>query len=193
MRRNLFLIFNLFLSCFLHLNLKESMLFLFFFYSRFNLSLFLHSGLGVHISFVRSVRMDVWTDKQLAFMKLGGNERFIQYIQDHGNYHNEPYDANIPNYFIQKYDSPAAQLYKQLLIAEYEGKPIPTTLPPPRQQQQQSSLSRTSTTPRRKMEGFGSSPMPEQNDSSGMAKKASIAAVAVAAAAIVIWIIVPHS
>ena len=33
----------------------------------------IHRGLGVHISFVRSVAMDAWTPKQLSIMKNGGN------------------------------------------------------------------------------------------------------------------------
>lgn len=33
----------------------------------------IHRGLGVHLSFVRSITMDSWTDKQLASMRVGGN------------------------------------------------------------------------------------------------------------------------
>ena len=33
----------------------------------------LHRGLGVGISFVRSVDMDTWSDKQLNMMVCGGN------------------------------------------------------------------------------------------------------------------------
>ncbi|CAM9630977.1 unnamed protein product, partial [Heterosigma akashiwo] len=32
-----------------------------------------HRGLGVHLSFVRSVTMDSWTDKQIDMMRAGGN------------------------------------------------------------------------------------------------------------------------
>ncbi len=34
-----------------------------------------HRGLGVHLSFVRSITMDKWTDEQILKMKIGGNER----------------------------------------------------------------------------------------------------------------------
>jgi ADP-ribosylation factor GTPase-activating protein 1 len=34
-----------------------------------------HRGLGVHISFVRSVSMDSWKDREVKAMRLGGNGR----------------------------------------------------------------------------------------------------------------------
>jgi ADP-ribosylation factor GTPase-activating protein 1 len=34
-----------------------------------------HRGLGVHLSFVRSVTMDKWKDSELNKMKVGGNAR----------------------------------------------------------------------------------------------------------------------
>jgi len=38
-----------------------------------------HRGLGVHISFVRSVTMDSWNEKQLKKMEVGGNSRFNEF------------------------------------------------------------------------------------------------------------------
>jgi hypothetical protein len=139
--------------------------------------------------------MDKWTDKQIAIMKLGGNERCLQFLQQHGNYRHDQFDSKVTDSFIQKYDSPAAQLYKQVLIAEYEGKPIPTILPPPRQalSQQQQQQQQQSSAPRRKMEGFGSSPLPSSSDQHDIAKKAGITAVVAVTAAVIIWILVPHS
>lgn len=40
-----------------------------------------HRGLGVHISFVRSITMDRWSDDQLMHMQLGGNTKFRRFIQ----------------------------------------------------------------------------------------------------------------
>jgi ADP-ribosylation factor GTPase-activating protein 1 len=94
-------------------------------YSYVIILLSLHSSLGVHISFVRSIAMDSWTDQQLALMKGGGNDQCNQYLQKHGIAPRTP--------IKQKYESPAAQLYKAVLKARIEGRPEPTELPKPAQ------------------------------------------------------------
>ena len=80
-------------------------------------------SLGVHISFVRSIAMDSWSDKQLAIMKIGGNDKCNAYLKERG------IDARTP--IKQKYESDAAQLYKQVVRARAEGKPEPTVLAKP--------------------------------------------------------------
>jgi hypothetical protein len=80
--------------------------------------------LGVHISFVRSIAMDSWTEKQLALMKNGGNKKCNDYLQSKGIEPRTPVKA--------KYESDHAQLYKLILKAKVEGTPIPTSLPPPK-------------------------------------------------------------
>mmetsp|Transcript_9594 Transcript_9594/g.13806 ORF Transcript_9594/g.13806 Transcript_9594/m.13806 type:complete len:466 (+) Transcript_9594:81-1478(+) len=80
-----------------------------------------HRSLGVHISFVRSIAMDSWTPKQLALMKKGGNKKCADFLKSKG--------IN-PNIAIKaKYESPVAQLYKEILKARVEGRPEPTELP----------------------------------------------------------------
>jgi len=86
-----------------------------------------HRGLGVHISFVRSVAMDSWTDKQLTLMREGGNDACNSYLADHGI----PKTASIR----KKYDNPTASLYREILKAKAEGREPPTSLPPPTQRQ----------------------------------------------------------
>mmetsp|Transcript_13932 Transcript_13932/g.39637 ORF Transcript_13932/g.39637 Transcript_13932/m.39637 type:complete len:507 (-) Transcript_13932:2705-4225(-) len=81
-----------------------------------------HRSLGVHISFVRSIAMDSWSDKQLALMKNGGNDKCNNYLKQRG------IDARTP--IKQKYESDVAQLYKEVLKARVEGRPEPTKLPP---------------------------------------------------------------
>lgn len=66
--------------------------------------------------------MDSWTDKQLAVMKGGGNDQCNQYLKSKG------IDPRAP--IKQKYESDAAQLYKEVLKARVEGRPEPTSLPP---------------------------------------------------------------
>ncbi|KAL7575803.1 hypothetical protein ACA910_003129 [Epithemia clementina (nom. ined.)] len=82
-----------------------------------------HRSLGVHISFVRSIAMDSWTDQQLAMMKTGGNDKLNAYLEQKGIGRRTP--------IKQKYESDAAQLYKLILKARVEGKPEPTQLPKP--------------------------------------------------------------
>ena len=43
-----------------------------------------HRGLGTHLSFVRSVSMDKFTDEQLKYLELGGNAPFAAYVRAHG-------------------------------------------------------------------------------------------------------------
>ncbi|CAD7698333.1 unnamed protein product [Ostreobium quekettii] len=92
-----------------------------------------HRGLGVHISFVRSVTMDAWTPEQLKKMELGGNGRLIafmkQYGLDKGTAHRD------------KYNSPAAEYYRELLTSECEGRRCALT-PPPKSSSRSSGPSR---------------------------------------------------
>lgn len=80
-----------------------------------------HRALGVHISFVRSVSMDSWTDKQIQQMRLGGNDQFNRFLQQY----------NVPKTMaiLQKYHTPASMLYKDRLSAKVEGRELPTQLP----------------------------------------------------------------
>lgn len=74
-----------------------------------------HRGLGVHISFVRSVTMDSWTDKQIRMMQLGGNEQFKEAFASAG----VPTTLSIQ----QKYNTPQAEAYRQRLSALADNKP----------------------------------------------------------------------
>ncbi|KAG7338052.1 putative GTPase activating protein [Nitzschia inconspicua] len=98
-----------------------------------------HRSLGVHISFVRSIAMDSWTDKQLALMKKGGNDNCNKYLKARG------IDPRAP--IKQKYESDAAQLYKEVLKARVEGLPEPTTLPPPKPRNNNTSMSSSMSAP----------------------------------------------
>ncbi|KAI5627742.1 ADP-ribosylation factor GTPase-activating protein 1 [Silurus asotus] len=74
-----------------------------------------HRGLGVHLSFVRSVSMDKWKDVELEKMKAGGNEKFLLFLELQDDYN--------PNWSLQeKYNSRAAALFRDKVATEAEGK-----------------------------------------------------------------------
>ena len=66
-----------------------------------------HRALGVHISFVRSVSMDSWTEKQINMMRQGGNDKFNKFL--------EQYNVKKTMPIAQKYNTPASKLYKDRL------------------------------------------------------------------------------
>ncbi|KAI3809431.1 hypothetical protein L1987_25403 [Smallanthus sonchifolius] len=74
-----------------------------------------HRGLGVHISFVRSVTMDSWSEIQLCKMESGGNEKLNSFLNQYGI----PKETEI----ISKYNSNAASVYRDRIQALAEGKP----------------------------------------------------------------------
>ena len=80
-----------------------------------------HRALGVHLSFVRSVSMDAWTEKQINMMRNGGNDKFNDFLLQYDIPKNTP--------IANKYNRPASLLYKERLLATVEGRPLPTELP----------------------------------------------------------------
>jgi len=76
-----------------------------------------HRGFGVHISFVRSVTMDSWSEKQIEMMKRGGNKRLREFFE----LYQIPRDA--PADF--KYKTRAAAYYRDMIKAEVEGREVP--------------------------------------------------------------------
>ncbi|XP_078694505.1 ADP-ribosylation factor GTPase-activating protein 1-like isoform X3 [Branchiostoma floridae x Branchiostoma belcheri] len=74
-----------------------------------------HRGLGVHLSFVRSVTMDKWKDAELEKMKVGGNNSAREFFKSQSDYD--------PNWSLsEKYNSKAAALYRDKISTEAEGK-----------------------------------------------------------------------
>merc|ERR1719491_579979 len=85
-----------------------------------------HRSLGTHVSFVRSIKMDSWAEKQLASMRAGGgNHACRDFLRDKGGI-----DTCVQS-IKEKYDSPAGHLYQQVIKARVEGRPEPTELPEP--------------------------------------------------------------
>jgi hypothetical protein len=123
--------------------------------------------------------MDAWTEKQLKLMNAGGNKSLNDFLQKHG--------IDPTALTREKYDSTAAQLYQQVLLARIEGKSEPTTLPA----RQNSTAS--SDRPK-KMEGFGSSPPPPQTSSRNKKVRQAFQVgipVAAAGVAAAVWFLKP--
>uniref|UniRef100_U3EUI2 ADP-ribosylation factor GTPase-activating protein 1 n=1 Tax=Micrurus fulvius TaxID=8637 RepID=U3EUI2_MICFL len=74
-----------------------------------------HRGLGVHLSFVRSVTMDKWKDIELEKMKAGGNLKFREFLESQDDYD--------PCWSLQeKYNSRAAAFFRDKVAVLAEGK-----------------------------------------------------------------------
>lgn len=74
-----------------------------------------HRGLGVHLSFIRSVHMDAWTDVEVKKMEVsGGNKVMNAFFEEYG----VPQRTDIAS----KYNSAAAQLYRDKVKALSEGR-----------------------------------------------------------------------
>eukprot|EP01138_Halocafeteria_seosinensis_P009363 gb/GECG01009568.1/.p1 GENE.gb/GECG01009568.1/~~gb/GECG01009568.1/.p1 ORF type:complete len:393 (+),score=66.42 gb/GECG01009568.1/:1-1179(+) len=76
-----------------------------------------HRSLGVHLSFVRSLQMDSWNEKQTKSLKFGGNEQCRSFFQEHGLL-----DCD----FKDRYNSLAAEYYRERLKAKVNGEYYPT-------------------------------------------------------------------
>lgn len=85
----------------------------------------LHRGLGVHLSFVRSLSMDSWTNEQYARMVTGGNDRWKDYFfrRDGGGDNTTTTKTNTdgkvdPKTAMRmKYESETARTYRERLDA----------------------------------------------------------------------------
>lgn len=92
--------------------------------------------------------MDSWSDLQIQKMRKGGNQQCKDFLTKHG------IDV-VQNTTIttrEKYDTPAAFLYQEVLKARVAGTPEPTELP---------KIDRKPAE-KRPMQGFGSSPPPQE-------------------------------
>ncbi|CAJ1897312.1 unnamed protein product [Sphenostylis stenocarpa] len=74
-----------------------------------------HRGLGVHISFVRSVTMDSWSEIQIKKMEAGGNDKLNAFLAQYGI----AKETDI----IAKYNSNAASVYRDRIQAIADGRP----------------------------------------------------------------------
>ncbi len=105
-----------------------------------------HRGLGVHISFVRSIDLDSFSETDVKKLEAGGNDNFRQFVSDHGG---SSLLAPVPTSTTansgassgttvrERYESDAARLYREVMKARVEGKPEPSMDDLPKQSSQQ--------------------------------------------------------
>ena len=69
-----------------------------------------HRGFGISCSYIKSVTLDQWTPNQVAFMRVGGNERLKTFLLSH----------DMPDYLDKKqiYCSKLMSYYRRMLKAE---------------------------------------------------------------------------
>eukprot|EP00501_MAST-03F_sp_TOSAG23-6_P001643 GSMAST32.ASY1.ANO1.1710.1 assembled CDS len=73
-----------------------------------------HRSLGVHISFVRSLQMDSWNEKQIKSLKYGGNKKLNKFLKAHG--------VPVEKLSIkEKYDNPTAEAFRERISARISG------------------------------------------------------------------------
>lgn len=80
-----------------------------------------HRGLGVHISFVRSISMDAFKATEIERMRLGGNENWRQFFDQHEDTKMRGItwdDATI----AERYGGEVGDEYKERLSCKVEGK-----------------------------------------------------------------------
>ena len=137
-------------------------------------------GLGTHVSFVRSVALDSWTEKQIQQMRAGGNTRCIEFLKKQG------INMSTETPIREKYDTTAAELYRQVLLARVEGRPEPTEIT--------ATTAASNSQPARptapvvdpsRLIGFGSTPLPEPEPEVNAIGIATGATIVVGAA--IIW------
>lgn len=73
-----------------------------------------HRSMGVHTTFVRSVDLDEWTQRQIDAMRLGGNANARQFFRSHGL-------TDMHGKIEKKYTCKAAKAYKAELTKQVEA------------------------------------------------------------------------
>ena len=80
-----------------------------------------HRGLGVHISFVRSVTMDAFKQAEIERMRLGGNKGWRSFFEEHDDTQMRGLtwdDATI----AERYGGEVGEEWKERLSAKVEGR-----------------------------------------------------------------------
>ncbi|KNC82274.1 hypothetical protein SARC_05446 [Sphaeroforma arctica JP610] len=121
-----------------------------------------HRSLGVHVSFVRSVTMDQWKEKEHRLMMAGGNSR----CQDFLDCHQPDYSPSLN--ISDKWNTRAASFWRDKVATEAAGDQWIESMSPAQNVPLLVPRSADSQTNQRgdanRYQGFGSSPTPQQSD-----------------------------
>jgi len=123
--------------------------------------------------------MDAWTDREIQLMReAGGNNEARAFLEKHGLINFDTLSAR------EKYDSPQAELWRQVLKARVDGTVEPTMLPEVKHN--------TMPAEKKKMEGFGSSPRPDESNNRTKDIKRCLYVTATVILGAAVWVVVPH-
>jgi ADP-ribosylation factor GTPase-activating protein 1 len=67
-----------------------------------------HRSLGTHITSIRSISMDMWSEDQIMKLAIGGNNKFKAFVSNYS-------EINLSN-ITEKYTSPRLLYYRYVLI-----------------------------------------------------------------------------
>lgn len=85
-----------------------------------------HRGFGVHISFVRSLALDSFSEADLKKMMAGGNQSFKDFMNEHCVNSNVDGGEQWTDLSLrERYESDGARLYREVLKARVEGREEP--------------------------------------------------------------------
>ncbi|TNJ28969.1 GTPase activating protein for ARF [Giardia muris] len=92
-----------------------------------------HRGYGTHVSFVRSIELDTWTEEQVLLMEHGGNERFAEFLKTAGVSRKDTYKSNrLDDYkTLLRKDSLHIVDTQQVTDADPNPQPEPAASTPP--------------------------------------------------------------
>jgi ADP-ribosylation factor GTPase-activating protein 1 len=80
-----------------------------------------HRGLGVHISFIRSITMDAFKGAELARMAAGGNKAFQDFFDEHLSNTKDSRTFEKSS-IVERYDSEAGDEWKERLSCKVESR-----------------------------------------------------------------------
>ena len=119
----------------------------------------MHRSLGVHLSFVRSLNMDSWNEKQQRRMRAGGNTKLQKYLRACGM--PESFNTGGGPVIRDKYNTKSAAAYREYISAIERGEQA-TLTPVPWEVVVQVAA------PKQAMSGFGSAPPPKDEGMAGL-------------------------